>query len=167
MGSVWKAGLLQERKAFARRRDPRLDKFAGPLELERGITWRSIFKYNFALLGLAGIIAFANERAYNKVRINSGSSAAPARHARDTKRLLADGAEESVEVKSKETLSELHDRVRRETNDWDPTKLRNVAIARPKEGLTMDNLRDAGGPSVEWSNDAQEKLKKMVENPRS
>eukprot|EP01061_Rhynchopus_euleeides_P017460 TRINITY_DN29018_c0_g1_i1.p1 TRINITY_DN29018_c0_g1~~TRINITY_DN29018_c0_g1_i1.p1 ORF type:complete len:179 (+),score=70.17 TRINITY_DN29018_c0_g1_i1:34-537(+) len=142
MGGLWKVYMLQERKEWAKKRNPRLDKKMGPLEVVPGITWRSVFKYNFFLMGLAGLIAFANERAYQKVRQDRGYSGSTLKATRETKQMLKEGADEAIELTPREKLEAAHKKISDETDNWNHRRIKNVAIPRPEEGLTVDNLRE-------------------------
>eukprot|EP01064_Diplonema_japonicum_P024371 TRINITY_DN34932_c0_g1_i1.p1 TRINITY_DN34932_c0_g1~~TRINITY_DN34932_c0_g1_i1.p1 ORF type:complete len:170 (+),score=39.01 TRINITY_DN34932_c0_g1_i1:22-510(+) len=139
--SLWKREMLQQRNNWALQRNPKLDKFAGPLEVAPGITWRSVMKFNLFLMGLAGIISYANNRAYQKVY--SERRANVTQHNKQTKDLLKEGAEDKVQLTTRDRLNAMLDQVQKDTGDWNPDKLVNIPIQRPEEGLTVDNLRES------------------------
>eukprot|EP01063_Lacrimia_lanifica_P000939 TRINITY_DN10457_c0_g1_i1.p3 TRINITY_DN10457_c0_g1~~TRINITY_DN10457_c0_g1_i1.p3 ORF type:complete len:186 (+),score=74.46 TRINITY_DN10457_c0_g1_i1:1157-1714(+) len=141
--SLWKADMLQTRKEWARRRNPKLDKRARPLELLPGATLGTSLKLGFFILGLAAIIAWANNRAYDKLRTEKVNVKGALQHQRETKKILqSDEAAEAKFLTTRERIEQMMERLKEETNDWDTSKIQNVSIARPPEGLTVENLRE-------------------------
>eukprot|EP01062_Namystynia_karyoxenos_P056062 TRINITY_DN47017_c0_g1_i1.p1 TRINITY_DN47017_c0_g1~~TRINITY_DN47017_c0_g1_i1.p1 ORF type:complete len:198 (+),score=68.05 TRINITY_DN47017_c0_g1_i1:87-596(+) len=158
--SLWKTSQLGLRTQWARSMDPRLDKRAGPLEVEKGITWRSVLKYNAWLLSLAGVIAWANGRAYEAHWQQSKGTANPYEVAEHTKQQLRDGAEDKVKLNSRELMREMYRKVQEETDNWNPDKFAYKKIDRPPE-LTLDNLRESGS-MLTSPRDMTEQQKKLL-----
>ena len=162
MGGLWRKDLIAERKIWAAKRNPKLDRKQGPLEVMQGITWRSVFKYNFLLMGLAGIIAFANDRAYQKVRAANKYVGSTHKNTKETRAMLEDGAEEEVHLTPREKTALMLERVKEQTNDFDTANITNVSIGRPREGLTLENLRETASVESKVSDaNVQAQLEKL------
>ncbi|KAJ9461308.1 hypothetical protein DIPPA_31633 [Diplonema papillatum] len=164
--SLWRAEMIESRRRWAKARDPRLDRKAGPLEVAPGIPLRSVLKFSGFIIVLSGIIAWANNRAYQKLYSEKKYSGSVFQSTAETKRMLRDGAADKVHLTPREEMAALLERVRRETNDWDESRLSNTAVDRPVEGLTAENLREAGMGMAAFSDSANDKLRNMLEEER-
>eukprot|EP01065_Artemidia_motanka_P004599 TRINITY_DN12183_c0_g1_i1.p1 TRINITY_DN12183_c0_g1~~TRINITY_DN12183_c0_g1_i1.p1 ORF type:complete len:182 (+),score=63.18 TRINITY_DN12183_c0_g1_i1:76-546(+) len=144
--SLWKANQLAMRTQWRVSIDKRLDRRQGPLELTKGVTVRSLFKYSGFLVALAAVIAWGNNRAYQEHWSQMKATALPGDAAALTQKQLRKVEEDDsrkVQLTTRQHMEKLLQEVSEMTDDWNPDKLNYVKITRPPE-LTLDNLREAG-----------------------
>ena len=143
--SLYKQAQIMRRRDWAFARNPKLDRKTGPAELVPGLTWRSVWKFNAVLIGMAYIIGHANKKAYDKT--NESKRGTTVQHTQETKRLLRE--EDQTDLSKSEFRQQEQQSKQNIINMKGQGKMEYEMkkIPRPDEGLTIDNLRET---SMGW-----------------